>query len=163
MASLLWLFLSGMLICAATIKDDRLHLLHSDVLRYDRWQEGDVQILTGNVQFRHKGVLMYCDSARYYDVKNSFDAFGNVRLGQGDTLTLTSDMMFYDGTTELTRSRYNVVLTHNATKLYTDSLDYDRPADLGYYFEGGRMVDKKNTLTSDWGEYCPSTKTAGLN
>lgn len=162
MAALAWCSVLASLLCAAT-PDERIVMLHSDVLRRDLFMEGDVQILTGNVQFSHKDVLMYCDSARFNDKRNSFDAYGNVRVVQGDSLTLTSDMMFYDGMTELTRSRHNVVLTHNSTVLYTDSLDYDRLTDLGYFFEGGRMIDGKNTLTSDWGEYSPTTKTAIFN
>jgi len=59
--------------------------------------------------------------------------------------------------------RHNVVLTHRESVLYTDSLDYDRLYELGYFFEGGRLVDQDNELTSDWGEYSPSTREAVFN
>ena len=42
--------------------------------------------------------------------------------------------------------------------VFTDSLNYDRLYDLGYYFEGGTLMDEENVLTSDWGEYSPATK-----
>ena len=49
------------------------------------------------------------------------------------------------------------------TTLLTDSLNYDRIYDLGYYFEGGTLMDEENVLTSDWGEYSPSTKQSVFN
>lgn len=141
----------------------RILLLHSDVLTYDRWKTKGAQILIGNVALQHDSVVMYCDSACFYEATNSFDAFGHVKLVQGDTLTLIGDVLYYSGLEQMARMRHNVVLTHRATVLYTDSLDYDRLYDLGYFFEGGRMVDGENTLVSDWGEYSPTTKEAIFN
>lgn len=141
----------------------RVYLLHSDVLYFDESISKTAQFLVGNVRFRHDGVLMFCDSALFYEATNSFDAYGNVRMVQGDTLTLTSDILYYDGMEQLAKSRHNVVLTHRETVLYTDSLDYDRLYDLGYYFDGGRLVDGENQLTSDWGEYSPTTREAVFN
>lgn len=141
----------------------RVLLLHADVLTYDRWKTKGAQILTGNVALQHDSVVMYCDSACFYEATNSFDAFGNVRLVQGDTLTLTGDVLYYSGLEMMARMRHNVVLTHKTSVLYTDSLDYDRLYDLGYFFEGGRMVDRENVLVSEWGEYSPTTKNAVFN
>ena len=144
-------------------KDTRIHLLHADQLFYQRRLNPNAQILVGNVQFQHEGVLLNCDSALYYEAGNSFDAYGNVVMNQGDTLTLNSDVLFYDGTAQLAQARYNVVMTHVETILYCDSLDYDRLYDLGYFFEGGRMVDGDNTLVSEWGQYQPSSREAIFN
>ena len=58
-------------------------LLHTDNLTYDQYRHPGAQILTGNVQFQHDGVLMYCDSACFYEATNSFDAFGHVKMVQG--------------------------------------------------------------------------------
>src|SRR5690554_6944433 len=44
--------------------------------------------------------------------------------------------------------------------LFTDSLDYDRVENLGYYFDGGMVVDDENELTSYWGQYAPDSKEA---
>ena len=106
---------------------------------------------------------MFCDSALFYEATNSFDAFGHVRMRQGDTLSLVGDVLYYDGLDQMARVRENVVLKHRETTLYADSLDYDRMYDLGYFFEGGRLVDKDNELVSDWGEYSPSTREAVFN
>jgi len=144
-------------------RDGRVHLLHADKLYYDERINHDAQFLVGNVQFDHEGTLMYCDSALFYEASNSFDAFGNVRMIQGDTLSLNGDVLYYNGLDQLARVRHNVVLRHLKTTLYTDSLDYDKLYDLGYFFEGGRLVDQDNELTSDWGEYSPSTREAVFN
>ena len=143
--------------------DSKVHLLHADRLFFDDRLHTDAQILVGNVQFSHEGVLMDCDSALYYEATNSFDAFGNVHMNQGDTLLLDSEVLYYNGLDRLARARYDVVLKHGTMTIYTDSLDYDRLYELGYFFEGGRVLDHDNLLTSDWGEYSPPTHKAVFN
>ena len=141
-------------------EDKRVYLVHSDNLHYDQYQNGDAQVLDGNVHFRHNGADLYCDSAHFYETSNSFEAFGHVKMVQGDTLRLTSDYAYYDGTDQLAQARYNVVLKHRKSTLYTDSLDYDRMYNFGNFFEGGKLVDGSSVLTSDWGEYHTDTKMA---
>ena len=143
--------------------DSRVHLLHADRLYFNQRIHPTAQFLVGDVRFDHEGTLMFCDSALFYEASNSFDAFGNVRMRQGDTLSLDGDILYYDGLDQIARVRQNVVLRHRGTNLYADSLDYDRLYDLGYFFEGGRLVDKDNELTSDWGEYSPTTREAVFN
>lgn len=148
---------------ATKYDDNRVYLLHSDNLHYDRFRNPDAQILDGNVAFRHQGATLYCDSAHFYEKSNSFEAFNNVRMYQGDTLSLFSDYAFYDGNEMMCMARYNVVLKNRESTLYTDSLNYDRLYSVGYFFEGGKLVDGGSTLTSDWGEYNTETKQAVFN
>lgn len=138
----------------------RIYLVHADELRYNQYENGDAQILTGHVHFRHAGANLYCDSANFFQQSNSFEAFGHVRMVQGDTLRLNSDYAYYDGNEQIAQARYNVVLKHRKTTLYTDSLDYDRMYSFGNFFEGGKLVDNGSTLTSDWGEYHTDSKMA---
>lgn len=148
---------------ATKYDDNRVYLLHSDNLHYDRFRNPDAQILDGNVAFRHQGATLYCDSAHFYEKSNSFEAFNNVKMYQGDTLSLFSDYAFYDGNEMMCMARYNVVLKNRESTLYTDSLNYDRLYSVGYFFEGGKLVDGGSTLTSDWGEYNTETKQAVFN
>ena len=141
-------------------KDERVYLVHSDELFYERWQNNNAQVLRGNVEFFHDGARLYCDSANFFQESNSFEAFGHVRMYQGDTLSLVSDYGYYDGNDQLMQALQNVVLKHRETTLYTDSLYYDRLWNMGYFQEGGKMVDKTTTLVSDWGEYHTDTKMA---
>ena len=141
--------------------DERVYLKHADMLRFNQYGEhAGAQILNGNVAFLHKGALLTCDSAYFYQESNSFKAFGHVKMRQGDTLSLTSDYAFYDGDNQMAEARHNVLLRHRGTKLYTDSLNYDRLYNIGYFFEGGKMVDRNNVLVSDWGVYDTETRKA---
>ena len=142
----------------------KVYLLHSDVLKKSLLNpDPDAQILIGNVAFRHDSVYMYCDSACFYEKTNSLEAFDNVKMVQGDTLFLYGDYLFYDGNTQIAQVRYNVRMENKNTTLLTDSLNYDRIYNLGYYFDGGTLMDEENVLTSEWGEYSPATKISVFN
>ncbi|NLX66627.1 MAG: hypothetical protein GXZ19_07650 [Bacteroidales bacterium] len=123
----------------------------------------DAQIFTGNVVFYHEGAFMYCDSAYLFQQSNTFEAFSNVKMEQGDTIFVYGDYLHYDGNIRLARLRDNIRMEDRTATLFTDSLDYDRAANLGYYFEGGMLVDEKNELTSYWGQYNPENKEALFN
>lgn len=49
--------------------------------------------------------------------------------------------------TQIAQIRENVKMINRNTTLLTDSLNYDRLYDLGYYFEGGTLMDEENVLT----------------
>ncbi len=141
--------------------DEKVYLIHSDVLKYDMYGPNpEAQIAKGRVAFKHKGATLHCDSAYYYQVSNSFRAFGHVRFRQGDTLSLTCDYAWYDGDAQMLEARNNVVLRHRKQTLYTDSLNYDRLYNNAYFFRGGRLVDGESKLSSDWGEYNTQSKQA---
>lgn len=145
-------------------QDERVYLLHSDELKYDLYGPNpSAQIVKGNVAFRHKGAFLNCDSAYFYQASNSVRAFGHVRFRQGDTLSLVCDRAWYDGQAQMLEARRNVVLKHRGQTLYTDSLNYDRLYEYAYFFNGGRLIDGKNKLSSDWGEYHTNTRMARFN
>ena len=138
-----------------------VYLEHSETLSFDEKRLPDVQILKGNVRFRHDSVWMYCDSAYFFEKQNSLHAFGHVHLVQGDSIEGFGDILYYNGNTKLARFRNHVKLIHNeATTLTTDSLDYDRMRNIAYYFSGGMIEDSLNTLTSLWGQYTPDDNQA---
>lgn len=141
--------------------NERVYLLHSDELKFDQFGPNPgAQIVKGHVSFLHQGARLTCDSAYFYQESNSVKAFGNVRFRQGDTLSLDCDHAVYDGESQMMEARKNVVLKHRRQTLYTDSLNYDRLYNYAYFFEGGRLVDGKDKLTSDWGEYSTGTREA---
>lgn len=144
-----------------------LVIRHSDKVYYNEDSLPGVQIFVGNVEFYHDGVVLKCDSARYFQNTNSFMGFNHVSLRQGDTLSLRCGFLHYDGENQFARARTaggdRVVLTHRRTTLYTDSLDYDRAYGVAWFFEGGRVVDEGNILTSDWGQYNAGDRQAIFN
>ena len=95
---------------SSTKSKSYVHMLHTDITRFDEAVNPDAWILVGNVQFRRDSMYMYCDSAHYFRNKNSFQAFGHVRMEQGDTLFLFGDYLDFDGDTNMARVRHNVKL-----------------------------------------------------
>ena len=71
--------------------------------------------------------------------------------------------LYYDGNTQIAEVRMNVRMENRNTTLLTDSLNYDRVYNLGYFFDGGTLMDEQNVLTSEWGEYNPGTKQSVFN
>ena len=148
-------------------QDDKVFLEYADSLykKYNRWDTIERQILKGNVKFRQAGMWMYCDSAYYYPQLNSLDAFGNVKMEQGDTLFVYADKLYYEGNEKMAKlkngpTREKVKLINRDVTLTTDSLDYDLGMEIGWYSKWGTIDDKVNTLTSLYGEYSPNTKNA---
>lgn len=148
-------------------QQDKVFLEYADELYTDEYLNKGHQVLRGNVKFRKGGMFMYCDSAYFYPETNSLDAFGNVKMEQGDTLFVYSDLLYYNGQRQLARLRTNnrqkVRLINRNVTLTTDSLNYDMMTELGYFMEGGKIEDNQNTLTSDYGQYSPRTKDAEFN
>ena len=142
------------------VKKSYVHLLHTDITRFDEAIDPEAWILVGNVNFRRDSMYMFCDSAHYYQKRNSFLAFGNVRMEQGDTLFLYGDYLDFDGVTNVARVRNNVRLIDKDIVLETDSLDYDRNRNLGYFFEYGELYDSTGVLRSYYGDYNVDTRTA---
>lgn len=138
----------------------RVYLIHADELRYDKFRNNGAQVLTGSVEFEHDGARLFCDSANFFEDDNSFEAWGHVRMVQGDTLSLNSDQGFYNGNNKTMEARDNVVLRHRKTRLETNELYYDRPFNMGYFQNNGTLYDNNTVLKSEWGEYHTDTKMA---
>lgn len=154
---------SGTAVSDTAVKSKKrtyVHLLHADIMKFDKQHHPDAQILVGDVQLRRDSMYMFCDSAYLYGTKNAVKAFGNVRMEQGDTLFLYGDYVDYSGDENMARVRGNVRLIDRNTVLETDSLNYDRNANMGYYFNGGVLYDEESTLESLWGQYEVNTKDA---
>jgi lipopolysaccharide export system protein LptA len=107
-----------------------------------------------NVKFTHKGTQFFCDSAIIAKKTNYLEAYGNVRILDGDSITILSDKLFYDGNSKVAKLRSNVILTQKGrAQIFTDYLDYDRNTSIAYYFNHGKIVDTTNVLTSKKGYY----------
>lgn len=110
--------------------------------------------LLGNVKMKHQNSLISCDSAYFFRDENRAQLFGRVQIkDEEDPITTTSAYAEYDGSTKVAKLRKNVVFTNQKIKLYTEYLDYNRETNVALYFEGGKMVDSVNVLTSEVGTY----------
>lgn len=134
----------------------QIELKHADILTKTKGK--DYQKLVGNVAFFHEGATMTCDSAYRYINENSFEAYGKVRIRQGDSVQLDGRFLHYDGNTKLAIIKENVVLTDRKMTISTDRLHFDRKQNLAYYTTGAKIVDSANTLNSQRGYYHTETK-----
>jgi lipopolysaccharide export system protein LptA len=115
--------------------------------------------LIGEVVFKQGSMFLYCDSAFQFPATNKVETYGQVRMVQGDTLSLTCKTLSYDGNTKQAVASGNVVLKDNTMYLEADRLNYDRTTKVAYYTNGGLIKDKENVLTSQLGSYHTDLKT----
>lgn len=114
--------------------------------------------LKHDVVFKQGNMFLYCDSAFQYPGTNYVEAFGRVRMVQGDTLSMTCNQLQYDGNTKNATARGNVVLIDKQTVLNTEVLQYNRNTSKVYYTQGATIVDKDTRLKSVIGIYDTRTK-----
>lgn len=122
-----------------------------------------IERVIDNVVFVQNTTTIYCDSAWFYRSKNMVEAFGRVRITEGDSIVITASRLEYDGNTKKAKLRNNVVFNKLATAtLYTDFLDYDRTINEARYINGGKLVDSINVLTSKKGYYNANSNLASF-
>lgn len=142
----------------------RIFLEHADVLH--KQDRDSFMVLSGMVHFSKGAMQMYCDSAHYYPTSESMDAFGNVRMQQGDTLFIYADELNYDGLREIAYlyadEGKDVRMINRNVRLNTPEFTYDMVDERGYYTNGGVLTDPQNRLVSVEGEYLPATKEANF-
>ncbi len=139
--------------------EDKIVDYSADYTEFDKKIGDGAQRLIDNVVFEHSGAKMYCDSAYMYSKSNTFDAYEDIFINQGDTIHLFGDFLHYDGNTRLATIKGNVRLINKETTLTTDELEYDLGNSVGFYTDYGHIVNKENTLESIIGYYYAKEKT----
>ena len=114
---------------------------------------------SNQVHIKHKGIEMWCNEAIYYGKQDFIEAYGSVRVKQGDSLDMTSKYVEYSGKTQLAYASGDVVLIDPTSKLYTDILYFDRIKQQAFYNQKGKVVrDTSGTITSTIGHYYMNAK-----
>lgn len=158
--AILTLALLSSMACQAQRK---VKLRHADTLKGSMQDGVRNDWVIGNVVFEQNQTTIYCDSAIFDRAKNSVDAYGQVRITEGDSVTITASRLTYDGNKKIAYLRKKVVFTKLETAtLYTDFLDFDRMKNTAKYFNNGKLVDSTNTLTSRKGYYDLTTNLASF-
>lgn len=122
-----------------------------DAVIYTRDHSGQVYIV-------HEGIEMWCDQAYVYTKDNFVKAYGNVKIAQGDTITMRSKYAEYNGNTKFAFASGNVIFKNPSTELKTDTLYFDRIKQQSFYRSGGTLKDTASTITSRIGRYFAKTK-----
>jgi lipopolysaccharide export system protein LptA len=152
---LLFIFIS--IFSFSQTKTKVVEVRYSGITSFDEEKYPGATILTRDanrlVEIYHDGALLFCDRAIFYKKKNFFNAFGNVLIKQGDTITQKSDFVNYNGNTKEARSWGNVILQDSKMTMKTDTLHFDRQKQLLFYEHHAIMQDANNTLKSKVGNY----------
>ncbi|MCF6294081.1 MAG: hypothetical protein L3J25_00145 [Flavobacteriaceae bacterium] len=141
----------------------RIEIDYSGFLDKDEAKYPDATILTrddmNQVKISHDGVIMWCDQAIHYTKEDFIEAYGNVLIKQGDTITMTSKYVEYSARTKLAFASGDVVLTDPSSVITTDTLFFDRVKQEAFYKSKGKVVkDTSGTITSQIGRYYMETK-----
>ncbi len=137
---------------------DKVELIHADSLTILNQPDAVVYKLYHNVKLVQKGIVLYCDLAIQNKTTNVIEAYGNVRMVQGDTINVRGDTLYYYGNTRQANVLGNVSLKDRKMTLTTGRLDYDMLTGIAHYPVKGRIVDRENILTSDEGYYDTRSK-----
>ena len=163
-----WMRLAGLLLLLLMGKSgyaqEKIRIERADALEGGKTKQGTAyQKLIGNVKLVQEDTRIYGDSVLLYRDRNVTEVFGKiVRIEKGDSITITGGRLLYDGNQKVAEMRRNVVYRDPSMTLYTDYLDFDMQRNLAYYYEGGRLVDTANVLTSRRGSYHTVTHLAAF-
>ncbi|MFZ9388920.1 MAG: OstA-like protein [Chitinophagaceae bacterium] len=112
-----------------------------------------LQILAGNVKLKQGTSLFFCDSCVINNNTRTFEAWGNVHINDSDTVHVYSSHLRYLTDKRIAFLDGGVRMTDGKGTLTTPDLEYDMTTSIGTYLHGGRVVNKKTTLTSREGFY----------
>ncbi|GJM34089.1 MAG: hypothetical protein DHS20C18_30900 [Saprospiraceae bacterium] len=137
----------------------RVDVDHADVFEYVQKRGTVLQKLLGNVELHQDSVFMYCDTAV---IEENIDVFatGNVIIQQGDSLSVFSDSLYYDGFERIADLYGDVILNSRAQELFTKRLTYNLNTKTATYFDGATLTDDSTQLTSRIGYYYVNTNEA---
>lgn len=133
-----------------------IKIMHGD-LSFDQ-SKSNAKLLTNKPVFEHDGAILNCDTAWLYDKENRMDASGNVLITKGDSITVTGGKLQYDGKTKMATLQNSVTVTEKDMVLTTNLLTFDVGNSIANYYDGGKIVNKENTLVSKNGHYYSATK-----
>ena len=114
--------------------------------------------LIGDVILSQGNVLLYCDSAYDFSTQNYFQAFGHVRLMQGDSITITGNRLHYDMKARTAEIEQNVTMSDKKMLLRTSRLFYDINTGTASFIDGATITETNSTLTSKQGFYYSQLK-----
>ena len=128
-----------------------VHIEHANQLHKTAGSEA-VRLI-GAVHIRHDSTHFFCDSAYYYEQRNSFDAYQNVHINVNDSIDMYCLTMRYDGDLRFAEFFDEVRLKDDSTLLETEYMTYDRNLHLACYPDHGVTTRGDKRLVSELGYY----------
>jgi len=128
---------------------NQIFIIHSDSLKGNN----EFKELMGRVSLQQGTTILHCKQAIFNSLTNNVLAYGNVKIIQADTVTITGDTAVYNGDMRQAFVSGKVKLDDHTIVLNTPKLNYDLNSRFATYDAGARILDKKSTLTSKEGIY----------
>ena len=112
--------------------EEKVFLLGADSITISKLLDGsEIRRVKGKVTFQHKGAIMHCNLAIHNVLSNALEAYGNVKIVQGDTVTVTGDTLFYYGNSRLAKvSGKTVTLKDQKRTLTSNRIEYDKASGI---------------------------------
>lgn len=96
---------------------------------------------------------MHCDSAYHYINENKMQAYGNIRIKQGDSITLKGDNLIYLAYKNSVNIKGDVELIDKYMMLKTHQIFYNLNSKVASYPFTGTIIDNDKIITSKKGSY----------
>ena len=131
----------------------KIEILNADNTFANANKHPDYWRLIGNVSFKHNNAIMHCDSAYHYATDDKIKAFGQIRINQGDSITLVGKTLTYFGNKDNVDINGNVMLIDKHMTLKTEQILYNLKTNVASYPTAGTIIDNEKTINSQRGAY----------
>ncbi len=128
-------------------EEDKVHLISAQVAELYELFGVSYRKITGPARFLHNDTYILCDTAIWNTEQNVIHAVGNVQIIQEGT-RLTGETIHYLGdlNTAEVRGRVVELIDKDENRLRTQHLNFNTKDSIGYFFNGGSMVDNEGTI-----------------
>jgi len=102
----------------------KIHIIHADLNQGRKVNNQQLRILKGNVHVLKDTTHMYCDSAYYFEERNTLELFGNVVVDNGHRIIKAKKIIYFSDE-NLTECIGFVRATSETDSLFTHRLIYN--------------------------------------
>ena len=128
--------------------DDRLRLIHADILENKPIEGGSVQELKGDVLFKKGEMELSCKKAIFNETTGIATLTGNTNVVKND-LHLTCDSLLFYSQEDILKNFNNVHIWDSDYNLTADSVIYLTEIDSGYANGNATLIQQKQTINAD--------------
>ena len=133
---------------ALLFSDDRLRLIHADILENRPVEGGSVQELKGDVLFKKGEMELSCKKAIFNEKTGMATLTGSTNVVKND-LHLTCDSLLFYSQENILKNFNNVHIWDNDYNLTADSVIYLTEIDSGYANGNATLIQQKQTINAD--------------
>ena len=134
-------------------ENKKIEILNADKTYANANIHPDYWRLIGNVSFLHNNTIMTCDSAYHYTTENKMEAFGDIKINQGDSIILSGKTLTYFGLENKADILGDVILIDKQMTLRTEQIFYNLSTNIASYPKQGNIIHNDKIINSKKGAY----------